>query len=290
MTRGEIDQLRNYLIKDEYTNKLLEQYQQDPNSLSEKQRGIIEQEVMKVARSYNVSPDVFFKIDLNNSIRRNDRDIKAYIGFNDSWNTRITESTYEGLGYASGVVMPSSVVLSSLPKVGAVVREYPIISEKLSNAALSIGATYASNRYNGKETSLSDLAWSGGTGFITGGQSIPLTIGVNSASSGLQAYIDGNDPAYAVGASAITTSAGSILGKAVEKGGYRLMVGNVARNKSYYEPQYRTPEAMNQLNEQYKYIPAKIGFIVDGGFSEFINNKLQINQEDIKKTLGGNND
>lgn len=92
---------------------------------------------MNVTRSYNVSPDVFFKIDLNNSIRRNDRDIKAYIGFNDSWNTRVVESTYEGLGYASGVVMPSSVVLSSLPKVGAVVREYPIISEKLSNAALS---------------------------------------------------------------------------------------------------------------------------------------------------------
>ncbi|WGE82660.1 VENN motif pre-toxin domain-containing protein [Actinobacillus equuli] len=272
LTREEIEKLRGLLIIDKYTDSLLQQYQTSPNNLSDKQKAFITQEVGRIANSYGISPDILFNMDLNNVMRRNDTDIKNYIRFNDSWNTKIVESTAEGLSYAGGV--PIGGTLHSIPKVGNILTKYPILSEKVSNAALSMGTTYASNIYSGEDTAFSDLAWSGTTAFITGGMSVPKTIGINTISSGIQASQKGEDPFYAGLSSGVATGAGAMIGKGIATGGYRISVGNVARNKDYYEPQYRTKQAMNFLNEDYKYLPNKLGALGDSSFSEMINNWL----------------
>lgn len=155
--------------------------------------------------------------------------------------------------------MPIGGTLHSIPKVGNILTKYPILSEKVSNAALSMGTTYASNIYSGEDTAFSDLAWSGTTAFITGGMSVPKTIGINTISSGIQASQKGEDPFYAGLSSGVATGAGAMIGKGIATGGYRISVENLARNKDYYEPQYRTKQAMNFLNEDYKYLPNKLG-------------------------------
>lgn len=149
-----------------------------------------------------------------------------------------------------------------------------------------MGATYASNLYSGRETTVADLAWSGGTGFFTGGERVYKPVGINSVSSGLQAVQNNEDPLYAMGASVIATSSGAIIGKGIEKGGYRLAVGDISRNKGYYEPQYRNKQAMELLNSDYKYLPNKIGNVADSLSSEFINDR--INKIDNKQ--GGNDE
>lgn len=44
------------------------------------------------------------------------------------------------------------------------------------------------------------------------------------------------------------------------------------------------------LNEEYKYIPTKIGTIGDSLSSEYINNKLEKNEPKINSWLKGGND
>lgn len=58
-------------------------------------------------------------------------------------------------------------------------------------------------------------------------------------------------------------------------------MGDITRNKSYYEPQYRTKEAMELLNSEY--IPKKLGNIADSIFSESINNKIKNIEMGIEK-------
>ena len=109
---------------------------------------------------------------------------------------------------------------------------------------------------------------------FSGGMSVPKTIGINTISSGIQASQKGEDPFYAGLSSGVATGAGAMIGKGIATGGDRISVGNVARNKDYYEPQYRTKQAMNFLNEDYKYLPNKLGALGDSSFSEMINNWL----------------
>ena len=151
------------------------------------------------------------------------------------------------------------------------------------------------NSYQGKDTSVSDLAWSGTTGFITGGTNFKTTLIVNTVSSGLQGYFESNEDSikhagYKAASSGIATLVGGGIGKGIEKLGFRVLVGNVSRNKDYYEPLYRNQKFYNLLNEEYKYIPTKIGTIGDSLSSEYINNKLEKNEPKINSWLKGGND
>ncbi|PJG81871.1 hypothetical protein [Caviibacterium pharyngocola] len=107
----------------------------------------------------------------------------------------------------------------------------------------------------------------------------------------MQAYIEGKDPLYAMGASAVATGVGAGFGKLVEKGSYRTLVGDTTRNKNYYEPRYRTPEMMGALNEKYQYLPTKLGNLFDAGVSQTVESLFENQKNLINDLLNrGNNE
>ena len=241
-------------------------------------------------------------------------ELDASENYKNSANGKIAYSVKDGLESASmiygvGVLsnalskLPATVntlnlpnkVVSATAKVGDFAKAHPILTEKVVNSGTSMGFTYLGNSLSGKETSMSDLAWSAGTGFVAGGTKFGTTLAINSVSGGVQGYFEENDEpvkhaGYKAASSGIATLVGGGIGKGIEKLGFRVLVGNVSRNKDYYEPLYRNQKFYNLLNEEYKYIPTKIGTIGDSLSSEYINNKLEKNEPKINSWLKGGND
>ena len=241
-------------------------------------------------------------------------ELDAPENYKNSANGKIAYSVKDGLESASmiygvGVLsnalskLPATVntlnlpnkVVSATAKVGDFAKAHPILTEKVVNSGTSMGFTYLGNSLSGKETSMSDLAWSAGTGFVAGGTKFGTTLAINSVSGGVQGYFEENDEpvkhaGYKAASSGIATLVGGGIGKGIEKLGFRVLVGNVSRNKDYYEPLYRNQKFYNLLNEEYKYIPTKIGTIGDSLSSEYINNKLEKNEPKINSWLKGGND
>ena len=238
-------------------------------------------------------------------------ELDAPENYKNSANGKIAYSVKDGLESASmiygvGVLsnalskLPATVntlnlpnkVVSATAKVGDFAKAHPILTEKVVNSGTSMGFTYLGNSLSGKETSMSDLAWSAGTGFVAGGTKFGTTLAINSISGGVQGYFEENDEpvkhaGYKAASSGIATLVGGGIGKGIEKSGFRVLVGNVSRNKDYYEPLYRNQKFYNLLNEEYKYIPTKIGTIGDSLSSEYINNKLEKNEPKINSWLKG---
>ena len=241
-------------------------------------------------------------------------ELDAPENYKNSANGKIAYSVKDGLESASmiygvGVLsnalskVPATVnalnlpnkVVSATAKVGDFAKAHPILTEKVVNSGTSMGFTYLGNSLSGKETSMSDLAWSAGTGFVAGGTKFGTTLAINSVSGGVQGYFEENDEpvkhaGYKAASSGIATLVGGGIGKGIEKSGFRVLAGNVSRNKDYYEPLYRNQKFYNLLNEEYKYIPTKIGTIGDSLSSEYINNKLEKNEPKINSWLKGEND
>ena len=82
---------------------------------------------------------------------------------------------------------------------------------------------------------------------------------------------------------------GGAIGKAVEKLGYKALVGNADRNKDYYDPQYRTQEHYDLGNEKYKYYSIKLGRMADSYSAESTKQELDNNEQNIKNWIKENN-
>ena len=78
-------------------------------------------------------------------------------------------------------------------------------------------------------------------------------------------------------------------GLLVKKGSYRALVGDIARNKYYYDPKNRSEQFYNLGNEQYTY-PARFGAWTDAGVSSKVGNLLENNEQSIKKYVRGNDE
>lgn len=274
------------LAKDGEIDRLIRLNQTEPEKLTEEQKAYLDRELRAIAASYNVPLETLYQLDFSKMIKRDDSALRTYLNsrntLNNAYDMQQAQSLKDGLEVGSFVYGGSFA-----PHIGGVFSKYPILAEKVSNAGLSAGFTYLGNTMSGKETTAIDLLWSGGTGFITGGQSFKTTLGINMASSGIQALTEGKDPLYASFSSASSTVAGGILGKGAEKAGYGALVGNINKNKGYYEPKYRNQESYDLLNKEYKYYPAKFGTAVDSFTSEYLNQKLNNNEKNIKNQIGG---
>ena len=274
------------LAKEGEIDRLIRLNQTEPEKLTEEQRAYLDRELRAIAASYNVPLETLYQLDFSKMIKRDDSALRTYLNsrntLNNAYDMQQAQSLKDGLEVESFVYGGSFA-----PHIGGVFSKYPILAEKVSNAGLSAGFTYLGNTMSGKETTAIDLLWSGGTGFITGGQSFKTTLGINMASSGIQALTEGKDPLYASFSSASSTVAGGILGKGAEKAGYGALVGNINKNKGYYEPKYRNQESYDLLNKEYKYYPAKFGTAVDSFTSEYLNQKLNNNEKNIKNQIGG---
>ncbi|MFZ7128941.1 VENN motif pre-toxin domain-containing protein [Avibacterium avium] len=215
--------------------------------------------------------------------------------FRESFEGRLALSVKEGLELAAGVYTGNIFTGSALNivnKLGPVGKQivvtaekYPLLTEKMADSGLSVGFTYLGNSLNGKETTTKDLLWSGGTGFVTGGTSFKTTLGVNILSSGIEAYVDDEDPIYHSFSSGIATIAGGSVGKIIEKGSYRVLVGNTSKYKSYYKAEDRNKNFYNLGNEEYKINSYKIGVLSDYSSTGYINNLLDKNENIIKNKL-----
>ena len=184
--------------------------------------------------------------------------------------------------------LPNKVV-SATAKVGDFAKAHPILAEKVVNSGTSMGFTYIANVSDGKDTSVSDLLWSGGTGFITGGKDFKTTLAVNTAGGVAKAEFEGKDPIYGGGAALVSTLAGGGTGLLVKKGSYRALVGDTARNKHYYDPKNRNEQFYNLGNEQYRY-PERFGVLFDAYGSSKVGNMLDDNEKSIKKHIGVSNE
>ena len=233
-------------------------------------------------------------------------ELDAPENYKNSANGKIAYSVKDGLESASmiygvGVLsnalskLPATVnalnlpnkVVSATAKVGDLAKAYPILTEKVVNSGTSMGFTYLGNSLSGKETSMSDLAWSAGTGFAAGGTKFGTTLAINTVSSGMQANYEGKDPLYKMGATAGATILGAGAGKLLEKAGYRALAGDVSRNKDYYAPQNRNQKFYDLLNGEYKSVSARFGTIGDSSTSEYLNQKLEKNEGNIKNWVKG---
>ncbi|PRJ62006.1 hypothetical protein BV102_00099 [Haemophilus influenzae] len=233
-------------------------------------------------------------------------ELDAPENYKNSANGKLAYSVKDGLESASmiygvGVLsnalskLPVTVNVLNLPnkvvsvtaKVGDFAKAYPILTEKVVNSGTSMGFTYLGNSLSGKETSMSDLAWSAGTGFAAGGTKFGTTLSINTVSSGIQANYEGKDTLYKMGATAGATILGAGAGKLLEKAGYRALAGDVSRNKDYYVPQNRNQKFYDLLNGEYKSISARFGTIGDSATSEYLNQKLEKNEGNIKNWVKG---
>ena len=231
-------------------------------------------------------------------------ELDAPENYKNSANGKIAYSVKDGLEAASmiygvGVLsnalskLPTTVnalnlpnkVVSATAKVGDLAKAYPILTEKVVSSGTSMGFTYLANTLDGKDTSVSDLLWSGGTGFITGGKDFKTTLAVNTASGVAKAKFEGKDPIYGGGAALVSTLAGGGTGLLVKKGSYRALVGDTARNKHYYDPKNRNEQFYNLGNEQYRY-PERFGVLFDAYGSSKVGNMLDDNEKSIKKYIG----
>ena len=211
-------------------------------------------------------------------------------------------STIYGVGVLSNALskLPATVnalnlpnkVVSATAKVGDFAKAHPILAEKLTNSGLSMTATHLGNSYQGKDTSASDLAWSGTTGFITGGTNFKTTLIVNTVSSGLQGYFESNEDSikhagYKAVSSGLATAAGSFAGKVAEKSIDSLVVRSISKYKNNYEPQYRNKNFYYTGYEDYKYLPVRFGAVVDSMASEATSKKLENNEKNMKSIILG---
>ena len=235
-------------------------------------------------------------------------ELDAPENYKNSANGKIAYSVKDGLEsasmiYGSGVLsnalskVPATVnalnlpnkVVSATAKVGDFAKAHPILTEKVVNSSISMGFTYLANVSDGKDTSVSDLLWSGGTGFITGGKDFKTTLAVNTAGGVAKAEFEGKDPIYGGGAALVSTLAGGGTGLLVKKGSYRALVGDTARNKHYYDPKNRNEQFYNLGNEQYRY-PERFGVLFDAYGSSKVGNMLDDNEKSIKKHIGVSNE
>lgn len=182
--------------------------------------------------------------------------------------------------------LPNKVV-SVTAKVGDFAKAHPILTEKLTNSGLSMTATHLGNSYQGKDTSASDLAWSGTTGFITGGTNFKTTLIVNTVSSGLQGYFESNEDSikhagYKAASSAIATSLGGAVGKSMEKTADMAILKGLSKNRSYYNPEYRNRNFYYTGYEDYKKYPVRLGVAADSFTGESLNKFLEGNEQDIR--------
>ena len=238
-------------------------------------------------------------------------ELDAPENYKNSANGKIAYSVKDGLEAASmiygvGVLsnalskLPTTVnalnlpnkVVSATAKVGDFAKAHPILTEKLTNSGLSMTATHLGNSYQGKDTSASDLAWSGTTGFITGGTSFKTALIVNTVSSGLQGYFESNEDSikhagYKAVSSGLATAAGSFAGKVAEKSIDSLVVRSISKYKNNYEPQYRNKNFYYTGYEDYKYLPVRFGAVVDSMASEATSKKLENNEKNMKSIILG---
>ncbi|HHF7319720.1 VENN motif pre-toxin domain-containing protein [Haemophilus influenzae] len=238
-------------------------------------------------------------------------ELDAPENYKNSANGKLAYSVKDGLESASmiygvGVLsnalskLPVTVNVLNLPnkvvsatgKVGDFAKAHPILTEKVVNSGLSMTATHLGNSYQGKDTSASDLAWSGTTGFITGGTNFKTTLIVNTVSSGLQGYFESNEDSikhagYKAVSSGLATAAGSFAGKVAEKSIDSLVVRSISKYKNNYEPQYRNKNFYYTGYEDYKYLPVRFGAVVDSMASEATSKKLENNEKNMKSIILG---
>ena len=231
---------------------------------------------------------------------------EAIENYKESFNGKLAYSVKDGLElgtmiYSGGVLsnalskLPASVnalnlpnkVVSATAKVGDLAKAHPILTEKLTNSGLSMTATHLGNSYQGKDTSASDLAWSGTTGFITGGTNFKTTLIVNTVSSGLQGYFESNEDSikhagYKAASSAIATSLGGAVGKSMEKAADMAILKGLSKNRSYYNPEYRNRSFYYTGYEDYKKYPVRLGVAADSFTGESLNKFLESNEQDIR--------
>ena len=233
-------------------------------------------------------------------------ELDAPENYKNSSNGKIAYSVKDGLEsasmiYGAGVLsnalskLPATVNTLNLPnkvvsvtaKVGDFAKAHPILTEKLTNSGLSMTATHLGNSYQGKDTSASDLAWSGTTGFITGGTSFKTTLIVNTVSSGLQGYFESNEDSikhagYKAASSAIATSLGGAVGKSMEKATDMAILKGLSKNRSYYNPEYRNRSFYYTGYDDYKKYPVRLGVAADSFTGESLNKFLEGNEQDIR--------
>ena len=233
-------------------------------------------------------------------------ELDAPENYKNSSNGKIAYSVKDGLEsasmiYGAGVLsnalskLPATVNTLNLPnkvvsvtaKVGDFAKAHPILTEKLTNSGLSMTATHLGNSYQGKDTSASDLAWSGTTGFITGGTNFKTTLIVNTVSSGLQGYFESNEDSikhagYKAASSAIATSLGGAVGKSMEKTADMAILKGLSKNRSYYNPEYRNRNFYYTGYEDYKKYPVRLGVAADSFTGESLNKFLEGNEQDIR--------
>ena len=231
---------------------------------------------------------------------------EAIENYKESFNGKLAYSVKDGLElgtmiYSGGVLsnalskLPATVnalnlpnkVVSATAKVGDLAKAHPILTEKLTNSGLSMTATHLGNSYQGKDTSASDLAWSGTTGFITGGTNFKTTLIVNTVSSGLQGYFESNEDSikhagYKAVSSAIATSLGGAVGKSMEKTADMAILKGLSKNRSYYNPEYRNRNFYYTGYEDYKKYPVRLGVAADSFTGESLNKFLEGNEQDIR--------
>ena len=138
-----------------------------------------------------------------------------------------------------------------------------------------------------KVAKASDLAWSGTTGFITGGTNFKTTLIVNTVSSGLQGYFESNEDSikhagYKAASSAIATSLGGAVGKSMEKAADMAILKGLSKNRSYYNPEYRNRSFYYTGYEDYKKYPVRLGVAADSFTGESLNKFLEGNEQDIR--------
>ena len=132
LTKAEQELLANKLLRDSFVDKLLLDYQENSNKLSDTQKKTLTDEIHRIASSYGISADVLFKRDLRNIIKRDDTEAIIYLSRNNNFERQFMYTSQDAWETVPAIGMGINIAGKAIgvaPKLVTTMEKYPLLTE-----------------------------------------------------------------------------------------------------------------------------------------------------------------
>ena len=132
LTKAEQELLANKLLRDSFVDKLLLDYQENSNKLSDTQKKTLTDEIHRIASSYGISADVLFKRDLRNIIKRDDTEAITYLSRNNNFERQFMYTSQDAWETVPAIGMGINIAGKAIgvaPKLVTTMEKYPLLTE-----------------------------------------------------------------------------------------------------------------------------------------------------------------
>ncbi|MDP8099887.1 hemagglutinin repeat-containing protein, partial [Pasteurella atlantica] len=194
LLKNDRERMQYLLSKDQRINRLLQRYQKDPNTLSDKEKSYLDMRLMEIAKADNMSIDKLYNWDFNSSINWTNPELMSYLGKMDQYEqdpvTRIAEGVGEGLFL---VTNPEASVLKGVQTTTNVIKKginlakkYPKLTETVITGSIDTGYDIYNKEFTPEKMGLNYVKAG-----VTAGKSLSQRLSIGM---GTTLLLSGNDP------------------------------------------------------------------------------------------------